>query len=532
MPLAHPPREPADRWCNECQTSLPRSAFSRRQWQMSAGRRCSSCTGAPPAAPASAAAAPPAAAARRPPPEPAPPLPPTGDADRLLRELEALPTEDLRDHCGRIAALLERASSELSPIARVFENQDLLAMILRFNGALAPRHAHYSLVDGFHHRRPRTPHAIDRRLWLDVFSPTLVCTHWHAICTNRERWEQAEQENEAARLQRLAFCARSSQYRWVDRIVAMAAIDDVAGLRAAWNGDGRKIAVGSLLKDYNDDDYLLEIYDDPEGGVDVREYLALAELDGRHGLTAAPDGSSAIENSLDLEIFSDMYGGPLEACEMHVQNVCFMNAAITGATATLAFLKGTLPEGSRFHPCEFVFNEAGDTLFSDVVRYACRHPTLTAPLRGLESLLDGAQAMHERTDHYGISDTMYHRVRGTRGNALHLAAARGHLPLVKLLVRSGMSLTRRSRMEQLAHFSPYSSIIDASKGHRPVEWARAHGHEEVVKYMEEELRRTRPRLPIASSCTERGTLVRFDARALFLATSRPITGAMSPSVSS
>ena len=74
--------------------------------------------------------------------------------------------------------------------------------------------------------------------------------------------------------------------------------------------------------------------------------------------------------------------------------------------------------------------EAGDTLFSDVVCYACRHATLTAPLRGLESLLDGAQAMDpDHMRRYGVSDTMYHHMRGTRGNVLHLAAARGHLPL-------------------------------------------------------------------------------------------------------
>ena len=58
----------------------------------------------------------------------------------------------------------------------------------------------------------------------------------------------------------------------------------------------------------------------------------------------------------------------------------------------------------------------------------------------------------------------------------------------------------------------YDSIIDASRGQRPVEWARSRKHEEVVKYMEEELCRTRPRLAIARSCTNRGKLVMFDAR--------------------
>ena len=66
-------------------------------------------------------------------------------------------------------------------------------------------------------------------------------------------------------------------------------------------------------------------------------------------------------------------------------------------------------------------------------------------------------------------------------------------------------------MEAMDHLS-YYAIVDASRGKRPVEWARCHKHLEVVKYMEEELHRTRPRAAIARSCTNRGKLVMFDAR--------------------
>ena len=99
-----------------------------------------------------------------------------------------------------------------------------------------------------------------------------------------------------------------------------------------------------------------------------------------------------------------------------------------------------------------------------------------------------------RFDRHERERNLHNHHRGTSGSALHLAAARGHAPLVEALLAVGL---KPNAVDIFAYGFPSNKAATT-----PVAWARVRGHVEVVRLLEGARRAQGPpllKLPSASN---------------------------------
>merc|ERR1712183_1130467 len=113
-----------------------------------------------------------------------------------------------------------------------------------------------------------------------------------------------------------------------------------------------------------------------------------------------------------------------------------------GAQEVISLLNKRMP---GLWACDL--DEKGTTVLTVAVEYACDHACLDAPVRGIAAMLKAPtpsdRAARARINSacpgIGLSNPDLHmRVRGSNGNVLHVAAARGHEALVKVLLEAGL----------------------------------------------------------------------------------------------
>lgn len=398
-----------------------------------------------------------------------------------------------------MASVPEGASSRRSASKRVLVCSDeeqstriLLAAILSFHGSLAPRHSNYEIFHGWRTSRPRCAGGFGfgaPGYWAELTSTSVVCHAWMSVNKGHQFWERIERHDFETRVSANRRVAADESIEWEGRLYALAACDAVNSFRQAVEGRGLQEASAKMkrkmMAEYNDsDDEESELVETPPPTVSPSTWLA-SPSHGGPALKAPPRNVLfATSSAIDLFDFD-----PSDA-EYLVIVVCMLNAVLGGAIGIARFLN---EKYRTRHLWDAPFDQKGTTLLTVSVGHACRHACLQAPVRGIEALL-----AHIRP---GTADLSI-RVRGSNGHILHIAAARGHLPLVKVLVKAGAKPHLRTKDELRE---------EQGRGYTPKDYAQNRGHRDVVAFLEGELRRSRPRLlDLTRRDVRLGTLIHFD----------------------
>ena len=433
-------------------------------------------------------------------------------------------------------------------------------IILWHAGLLAPLHLEYDSIVGIHEISPHQ-HFQELRRTQVVLEPTgsywnvglrrwaaalLVCKSWHGLNTGERGLQAWTSMTTASHEQRVAgnrAAAADPEYPWLYRLCAMSAANDIKGLRAAigespprardaYNDPallyadrgrwGPAAGLGAAVREF------AELDDDDDEGLEPGQRPSREQLDRweaarqareralrRHGggwrtcrgvqrgegcLFADPD------SYLDRMDISE--GGNFEDA---ILAVCLLNAAKAGAVEAAEFLLSF--NTSLWSLC---FDQKGNNGFHDAIEYACLVSCLEAPVKGVRAMLSSVRSSPPQHEYLKqmLSENLHQRVRGSDGSALHLAAARGHLSLVRVLLEVGMNRTRLADRARNG-----SAAQRRAPGKTPAERARLRGHTRVVELLNQRVvQPNRPvRLAIPTGRPGRGlgaaqfgTLVRFE----------------------
>ena len=137
----------------------------------------------------------------------------------------------------------------------------------------------------------------------------------------------------------------------------------------------------------------------------------------------------------------------LESPETFMEEACMLNAVCAGALGTVRFFTRRRP----FMWCSN-FTEDGGGMLTEAVAFACSHPTLEAPVRGIEELLSlamSASLEKELEAQFPGGFTAHNRAELTSDDpcdqaprALAFAVSAGHWPLREVLQTAGCRLPR------------------------------------------------------------------------------------------
>jgi len=291
----------------------------------------------------------------------------------------------------------------------------------------------------------------------------------------------------------------------------MAAANDATGLSNALHDDGEGSALAAAVLSFRSESDWQRSYDHLNGHTASSGCRCSDDAsDGEPvppGVPLAPEALQSLQRHRrsiptlpEDTIDPDFKGTSAHCLNMAILAVCGLNAIGTGAIQALEVLLRHVPAmwSTRF-------DEKGCCVFHYAVEHACRKACLEGPVHGIQTLLRGAQGDLNR------------RVRGSNGSSLHIAAARGHLPLVHILLAAGMdrtlALSNRRFMPTGNHPEYY-----CRRGYKAVDWARNRGHIAVVDLLSQRAgsRPVRLTLPCRDGREQHrsevrcGTLARFD----------------------
>jgi hypothetical protein len=169
------------------------------------------------------------------------------------------------------------------------------------------------------------------------------------------------------------------------------------------------------------------------------------------------------------------------------------NAVICGATDVLGVLSS---RHNTLYGTEFGPTTGGQTLLGEIVAYACTQPCC------LEEIADGIRTLMSNQlvdDH----EDLHSNQRGSLGNSLHLAAAKGDRELVNALLDIGYDPSIRCDhrailcAEELRQQKGYNGDFHVNGDHNnklwlPEDWARVRGHTRVTRLLEEKRKQLQP----------------------------------------
>jgi len=200
--------------------------------------------------------------------------------------------------------------------------------------------------------------------------------------------------------------------------------------------------------------------------------------------------------------------------------LCMVNAACAGAIEVVHMLSRRSPDLWKLQlsqdtgrPSErrgsimvVHMPEEAHTVLAKAVDFACIHASLDAPVRGIEAMLSGIPS-EEYSRPVADEEGIYARVHECNGNVLHVAAARGHTELVKVLLKAGLKPDVRAfdvhGTEPEGIFDHYGGAIffcangavNCSRGGcTPLLYAQNRGHARVASLLADALRQQRPQL--------------------------------------
>ena len=434
------------------------------------------------------------------------------------------------------AAVAPEPAEPEDPVKAVLESDELVAIILWHACSLAPLHREYDAIVGFSEVSPQKwdhqrfqelrsgfgTYWVDRRRrWA---AAVLVCKSWHELNTGERglrAWTTMETAAHEARVAGAHAAAADPEYPWLYRLCAMSAANDVGGLRAAigeppararerfaggerWGAAGLRDAVNELAE-----------LDDGCEGLQPGQRPSREQLD-RWGAARKVRDRALKRHGGGIFAVPDSY---LDSCDISeggcfedaILAVCLLNAAMAGAIQAAEFLL-------RFNDSlwSFCFDQKGNNGFHAAIEYACNLSCLGAPVQGVRAMLSSVRSSPPQHDYLKkmLAQELHRRVRGTDCSALHMAAARGHAPLVRVLVEAGMN---RSHLAERARNG--SAAQRRATGKTPAEWARLRGHTRVVELLNQRVvQPNRPvRLAIPTGQPGRGvgaaqfgTLIRFE----------------------
>ena len=161
------------------------------------------------------------------------------------------------------------------------------------------------------------------------------------------------------------------------------------------------------------------------------------------------------------------------------------NAVICGATDVLGVLSS---RHNTLYGTEFGPTTGGQTLLGEIVAYACTQPCC------LEEIADGIRTLmsNQLVDD---QEDLHTNQRGSFGNSLHLAAAKGDRELVNALLDIGYDPSIRCDhravlcAEELRQQKGYNGDFHVNGDHNnklwlPEDWARVRGHTRVTRLLE------------------------------------------------
>jgi hypothetical protein len=161
------------------------------------------------------------------------------------------------------------------------------------------------------------------------------------------------------------------------------------------------------------------------------------------------------------------------------------NAVICGATDVLGVLSSN---HNTLYATEFGPTTGRQTLLGEIVAYGCTQPCCFEEIAdGIRTLMSN-QLVDDQED-------LHSNQRGSLGNSLHLAAAKGDRELVNALLDIGYDPSFRCDhravlcAEELRQQKGYNGDFHVNDDHNsklllPEDWARVRGHTRVTRLLE------------------------------------------------
>mmetsp|Transcript_38004 Transcript_38004/g.113502 ORF Transcript_38004/g.113502 Transcript_38004/m.113502 type:complete len:191 (-) Transcript_38004:315-887(-) len=181
-------------------------------------------------------------------------------------------------------------------------------------------------------------------------------------------------------------------------------------------------------------------------------------------LSPTLSGRSAQKN-----IFEDTEGWEPE--EMLLVSLAY-SAAMAGATDALKFFRSQNGWQRNGFGNVHLDQKTGCSFLHRLVEVACSNPAKRGIVEGIRATLSSCNSRCLEGYHV--------RHRGSIGNPLHRAAARGHKPLVEALVSGGL---RPSCPVQSGMGFNDGRDRGRNKYKLPEHWAQLRGHKEVVEFL-------------------------------------------------
>lgn len=341
--------------------------------------------------------------------------------------------------------LFEYETQELpthNACSSVLNDFALLSMILGYDGSLAYYHKNYNAIVGFESPLP-VMHRAMLQYRRGTKSNILVCKKWKDMIIGKgglHAWKIETKNHKDSIIAVANDAVRDMTLSWTARIIAMAVSDDVDNLKTAFaNTNDTSCGVGAAMAEQISDEYCLYDYNP------VPKNHPFYNCCQCHW--------NVVEDSDDF---------PEESFNVSIAYA----AAYYGAFKVLKFMVAR--HGALWSE---YFDQKGTTMLSNLVRESCYNPTDDGLVKSVAILLSNDSAKKACDP-----GALYFRHRGSSGNHLHLAAARGHTQLVQILLQGGMNPMRRCDKQRFGD----ERDKGVSQYYLPVDWAAIRCHGEVV----------------------------------------------------
>ena len=217
----------------------------------------------------------------------------------------------------------------------------------------------------------------------------------------------------------------------------------------------------------NDVDALRAAFRDPDDEASGGVGAALSEQ-RNPTIDSDDDGSYSFFGLINLDFEPVPVGHPFrhlciwnvveEVCdeEHHLSSFIValaFSAALVGSVDALRYLD-SLENHSLWAT---TFDDKGRGFLGSLVLAACGNPTLDCLVRSIEAVLPSKRTS-TRGSRIGDDYVLHMRHFGTNANNLHLAAARGHTELVRVLIDGGLNPNRRCQCIDSHSYTPKDSL--------------------------------------------------------------------------
>eukprot|EP00531_Pseudo-nitzschia_arenysensis_P014415 CAMPEP_0116125332 /NCGR_PEP_ID=MMETSP0329-20121206/5755_1 /TAXON_ID=697910 /ORGANISM="Pseudo-nitzschia arenysensis, Strain B593" /LENGTH=679 /DNA_ID=CAMNT_0003619367 /DNA_START=130 /DNA_END=2169 /DNA_ORIENTATION=+ len=350
----------------------------------------------------------------------------------------------------------------------VFETSSILARILQFDGSLAAYHKNYDLIEGYKtpFRRRRNQSRFQRRPGTNELA--FVNRKFHSLILGPEgleEWKtQAKQEIESCKriARQLTSSNSADKPSALAKIFAIVIRNDAIEFEYLLSkyvtlvqqgtyttNDDESDIFGMALKEYVDGECM-------EGGICVQDGIEGFEASTSETRSMGLPRGHPFLNFIKCWQANEFYYTTLLAELAY-------NAIVFGAHDVLKVLSSR--HNSLF---SIAFDSTGQNLLGGVVAYACSQPGC------LQEVSQGIRALmaHQRYS----QDDLHTSQKGSHGNALHLAAAKGDRDLVDALLDIGFDPTQRC--DERALPSGTNEKLWYAE-----DWARIRGHKRVVRLL-------------------------------------------------